>query len=281
MASKVMGKTWFITGTSSGIGRLATERLLARGHRVAATLRRPERLSALAAQYGDQLWVRELDVTDVQAIGQVVDAALDDLGPIDVVLSNAGYGLFGTAEELSDPQIADQIATNLIAPIHLARAFLPHLRGQGSGHILHMSSMGGLLAVPGLSLYHATKWGAEGFFESVGAEVAPYGVKVTLIEPGIIRTSFHDGIIRGQPMDAYADNPALLGLTRDEIPHDQMIGDPAKVVDAIIAVTERSAPPRRLLLGSDAYSLVHAALTERLEAVESQRDSAALSDFVL
>jgi NAD(P)-dependent dehydrogenase (short-subunit alcohol dehydrogenase family) len=144
-----MKKTWFITGTSSGIWRLMTEQLLERGHRVAATLRQPERLKNLAERYSQQLWVHELDVREPRAISSCVDAAIRDLGRVDVVLSNAGYGLFGAAEELTGEQIADQIATNLLGPIHLARAFIPHFRASGSGHFLQMSSMGACLQYRG------------------------------------------------------------------------------------------------------------------------------------
>jgi len=274
-----MKKTWFITGASSGIGRLATEQLLARGHRVAATLRQAGRLKVLTERYSQLLRVYELDVRNPRAISECVDRAVSDIGQIDVVLSNAGYGLFGAAEELSDAQIADQIATNLLGPIHLARAFLPHFRTSGSGHFVQMSSMGGVLAVPGLSMYHVTKWGVEAFFDSVGAEVASFGINVTLVEPGIIRNSFHKSIVRAIPMSEYAQNPAMLSLTRDEIPHDQMIGDPQKIVEAIISVTHQLHPPRRLLLGSDAYRWVHAALLGRVKAVEEQRHTAGLTDI--
>jgi len=275
-----MKNTWFITGSSSGIGLLATELLLERGHQVAATLRQAGRLQSLAARFPQHLRVYELDVRDSQSISDRVKDAILDFGQIHVVFSNAGYGLFGAAEELSNEQIADQIATNLLGPIHLARAFLPHMRARAGGHFLQMSSMGGMLAVPGLSMYHVTKWGVEAFFDSVGAEVASFGVNVTLVEPGIIRNNFHKGIVRAIPMTAYAQNPAMLSLTRDEIPQDQMIGDPRKIVEAIIDVTERSHPPRRLLLGSDAYQWVHDALSGRLRAVEEQLASAKLTDIV-
>jgi NAD(P)-dependent dehydrogenase (short-subunit alcohol dehydrogenase family) len=144
-----MASTWFITGASRGFGRELTEQLLARGDRVAATLRKPERLADLAAAQGHQLWVRGLDVTDTAQLREVVDAAFTELGRIDVVVSNAGYGVVGAAEELSDPQIDQVIATNLTASIQLARAVVPHLRAQGGGRILQLSSMGGHIGFPG------------------------------------------------------------------------------------------------------------------------------------
>jgi len=168
-----MARTWFITGTSSGFGRELTEQLLRRGDTVAATLRSPSRLDDLAAEYGDRLWVRRLDVTDAAAVRRVVDTAFAELGRIDVVISNAGIGIFGAAEEMSDEQIEQQINTNVVGAVQLARAVTPHFREQGGGRILQISSMGGLVAYPGLSIYHLSKWGIEGFFEAYAAEVVP------------------------------------------------------------------------------------------------------------
>jgi NAD(P)-dependent dehydrogenase (short-subunit alcohol dehydrogenase family) len=152
-----MNKTWFITGTSSGLGRLLVERLLARGDRVVGTLRRPGALDDLVAQYGDRLRILTLDVTDANAVRATVARAFEEMGRIDVVVSNAGYGLFGAAEEVTDEQLEQQIATNLIGSIQLIRASLPHLREQGGGRIVQVSSEGGQAVYPGFSLYHATK----------------------------------------------------------------------------------------------------------------------------
>src|SRR3569833_2337521 len=165
-----MSRTWFITGTSSGFGRHLTEQLLERGDLVAATARRTEAQDELAKRYESRLWRADLDVTDTGALREVVDRAFADLGRIDVVVSNAGYGLFGAAEELSDQQIDRQIATNLTAPIQLARAVVPHLRRQGGGRFIQVASIGGQVAFPAMSIYHATKWGVEGFWESAAAE---------------------------------------------------------------------------------------------------------------
>ncbi|MDL4774469.1 SDR family oxidoreductase [Actinomadura xylanilytica] len=272
-------KTWFITGTSRGFGRELTERLLARGDRVAATLRAPERLAGLQAEHGERLWVRGLDVTDTARLRAVVDAAFADLGRIDVVVSNAGSGVFGAAEELTDADVDDLIATNLTGSIQLARAVVPHLRAQGGGRIVQVSSMGGHIGFPGFSLYHATKWGVEGFFEgffeAFAREVEPFGVRTTLVEPGMIRTSFYAAVGRAEVHPAYADDP---GIARGDIPLEDMPGDQAKVVAAMIDVAEAADPPRRLLLGSDAYALVHAAMVERLAAVEAQKDVAYSTD---
>lgn len=152
-----MSRTWFITGTSSGFGLHMTEMLLARGDRVAATVRRLDALQALKAEYGESLWIAELDVTDVAAIRRVVQQAFDELGRIDVIVSNAGYGLFGAVEEPTDEQIEHQLNTNILGSIQLIRAALPYLRAQGGGRILQVSSMGGQIAFPGLSYYHTAK----------------------------------------------------------------------------------------------------------------------------
>jgi NAD(P)-dependent dehydrogenase (short-subunit alcohol dehydrogenase family) len=267
-----MASTWFITGTSSGFGRNLTEVLLGRGDRVAATLRTPARVNDLVAQYGDQIWVRALDVTDTAQIREVVDAAFAELGPIDVVVSNAGYGVFGAAEELTDAHIDDLIATNLTGSIQLARAVVPHLRAQGGGRILQLSSMGGLMSFPGFSLYHTTKWGIEGFYDAFAPEVEPFGIYTTLIEPGMIRTPFSAAAVRAPR------NPAYAAISRTDIPLEEMPGDQTKVVAAMIRIAELERPPRRQLLGSDAYTLVRDALTQRLEAVEAQRELALTTD---
>jgi NAD(P)-dependent dehydrogenase (short-subunit alcohol dehydrogenase family) len=270
-----MASTWFVTGASRGFGRELTEQLLTRGDRVAATLRTPERLADLVAAHGDRLWVRALDVTDTAQLRVVTDAAFSDLGRVDVVVSNAGYGVIGAAEELSDAQIDQLIATNLTASIQLARAVVPHLRAQGGGRILQMSSMGGHIGFPGFSLYHTTKWGIEGFFEAFAPEVEPFGIRTTLIEPGMIPTSFYAAVQRAPRLGAYADNPAI---RRGDTPLADMPGDQAKVVAAMIEVAEADDPPGRLLLGSDAYALVHAALADRLAAFEAQQDVAHSTD---
>lgn len=274
-------RTWFITGASAGFGRAMTERLLERGDRVAATARRPERLTDLAGEYGDRLWTARLDVTDTDELRAVVDKAFAELGRIDVIVSNAGFGFYGAAEELGDADIEGQIATNLVAPVQLTRAVLPHLRAQGGGRIVQLSSAGGQMAVPGGSLYHASKWGVEGFFESVLAEVAPFGVEVTLVEPGVARTGFGLALDVAPALDAYADTP--VGKMREYVEAPGGVtangpGDPDKIADAILASADVSPAPRRLTLGSDAYQMVHASLSSRLAELEAAKELAYSTD---
>jgi NAD(P)-dependent dehydrogenase (short-subunit alcohol dehydrogenase family) len=273
-----MSKTWFITGTSSGLGRILTERLLARGDRVAATLRRPGALDDLAAQHGGRLWTGTLDVADMAAVRTVVDRAFATLGRIDVVVSNAGYALFGAGEEASDDQIRHQIDTNLVGSIQVIRAALPHLRAQGGGRILQVSSEGGQIAYPNFSLYHATKWGIEGFVEAVAQEVAPFGIGITLVEPGPTRTNFGARLVSPPPIAAYDDTPAgevRRAVTGGSFP---ILGDAGKVVDAMIASADASPVPRRLTLGSQAYASVRAGLLARLAALDGQREVALSTD---
>ena len=274
-----MSTTWFITGTSSGLGRQLTELLLERGHRVAATLRDPTRLDDLAARHGERLWVRELDVTDTAQLREVVDAAFAELGRIEVVVSNAGFGLVGMAEAFTDEQIESQLRTNVTAAIHLARAVTPHLRAQGGGRLLQLSSQGGHMAFPGYSLYHASKWAVEGFFESLAGELEPFGIATTLVEPGVARTDFasKSDVVAHPP--AYEGTPAVEFLRADaDRSVTDVAGDPRKMAEAIIRIGEMEQPPRRQLLGSDAYDNVTRALSERLAAARAQRDLALTTD---
>jgi NAD(P)-dependent dehydrogenase (short-subunit alcohol dehydrogenase family) len=172
----VSKRTWLITGVSSGFGRHLTEQLLQRGDTVAGTVRDREKVSDLVKNYPETFQAEVLDMTDRPAVREVVERSFARLGRIDVIISNAGYGLFGAAEELTDNQVEHIIATNLAGPIHLIRAALPHLRAQGSGRVIQISSYGGQVADPGNSMCHATKWGIEGFVESVAQEVAPSGL---------------------------------------------------------------------------------------------------------
>lgn len=274
-------RTWLITGASSGFGRAMAERLLDRGDRVAATARAPERLADLAEQHGDRLWTAALDVTDTTAVRAVVDQAFADLARIDVIVSNAGRGLFGAAEEVSDEDIAEQIALNLVAPVQLTRAALPHLRAQGGGRIVQVSTMGGQFGSPGGSLYHASKSGVEGFFESIVAEVAPFGVEITLVQPGAARTSFGRSLDIAHALDAYADTP--VGQMRRYIKAAGDLtgsapGDPDKIADAILASVDVTPAPLRLTLGSDAYRMVHAALSDRIQRLEGAHELALSTD---
>lgn len=273
-------RTWFITGVSSGFGRLMTEQLLERGDRVAGTVRNLEVMNGLKEQYGDRLWLINLDVTDTPAVHRAVNRAFDDLGTIEVVVNNAGYGLFGAAEELTDEQIVHQINTNLIGSIQVVRAALPHLRAQGGGRIIQVSTYGGQAAAPGGSLYHASKWGIEGFTEALMSEVAPFNIGVTIVEPGGAGTNFRYKSSKLAPkIEAYEQSPAIHSrriLEEGKVPS---LGDPAKMAAIMIDSADRNPAPKRIALGSDSYTAIHKALTERLETLEAQKELALSTDL--
>ena len=269
-----MTKTWLITGASSGLGRTMTERLLERGDRVVATVRRGNALDELAEHHGEALRVLLLDVSDPAAVRVTVDRAFGETGHIDVVVSNAGYGAFGAAEELTDEQIDRQIATNLVGSIQLIRASLPHLRAQGGGRVLQLSSAGGQVAYPNFSLYHATKWGIEGFVEAIAQEVGPFGVDFVLVEPGPTATKFGANLDQAPPMPIYDATPS--GDVRRMFAEGRFgtMEDADAAIDAMIATADADHPPLRLTLGAMALEDIERALAERLDAVRAQRAGA-------
>jgi len=273
-------RTWLITGVNSGFGRLMTEALLERGDRVAGTVRKLDAMNDLKAKYGDRLWLATLDMTDLPAVGSAVNKAFAELGTIDVIVSNAGYGLFGAAEELSDEQVSHQLSTNLFGPIQLIRAALPHLRAQGGGWIIGLSTYGGQAALPGGSLYHASKWGLEGFLDSIAQELAPFKIGVSIIEPGGARTNFRFGGAQlGTQLEAYKGTPAAMVHTMIKDTSRLPPGDPAQMAKVIIGSVDQNPAPKRIALGSDAYGAIHKALTDRLSALEGQKEVAFSTDF--
>jgi NAD(P)-dependent dehydrogenase (short-subunit alcohol dehydrogenase family) len=273
-------RTWLITGVSSGFGRELTTQLLDRGERVVGTVRDTAKVADLSATYPDMFRAEVLEMTDRAAVRALVDRTADRLGRLDVVISNAGYGLFGAAEELTDQQVDDIIATNLTGSITLIRAALPHLRAQGSGRIIQLSTYGGQVAFPGNSLYHATKWGIEGFCESVAAEVAPFGVGVTIVEPGGARTEFRYGSARvAELMPEYDGNPAHAFQRMLDPANGLAVGDPARMAARIIESVDVEPAPLRLMLGSQALQDTIATLRTRIENFEAQAEVAASTDF--
>ena len=273
-----MTKTWLITGASAGLGRIMTEKLLDRGDRVFATVRRDGVLDEVRERHPEALQVLSLDVSDTVAVRRAIDGAFAQAGRIDVVVSNAGYGLFGAAEEVTDAQIERQIATNLVGSIQLIRASLPHLRSQAGGRILQVSSEGGQTTYPNFSLYHATKWGIEGFVEAVAQEVAPFGIDFVIVEPGPTATSFGANIDRAEATAVYDRTPS--GDIRRAIASGAFVrtGDAAKSVDAMISAGDADRPPLRLTLTSTAYTNISKALAARAAALEAQKAVAFSAD---
>ena len=280
MTSNKQSRTWLITGVSSGFGRTMTEQLLEAGETVVGTVRSTAKVADLVKRYPETFDCRILDVTDVAAVEEVVARAFDAHGRVDVVVSNAGYGLFGAAEELSDDEVARIIATNLAGPITLIRAAIPRLREQGGGRIVQISSYGGTVAYPGNSLYHATKWGVEGFCESVAQEVGGFGIGMTIVEPGGARTEFRYGSAQvAHLMPEYDGTPAHDFLKMLDPANGLAPGDPARMAARIIESVDVEPAPLRMVLGSQALAGSIAALEGRLAGFRAQTELAASTDF--
>jgi NAD(P)-dependent dehydrogenase (short-subunit alcohol dehydrogenase family) len=258
-------KTWFITGTSRGFGREWAGAALQRGDRVAGTARDPSTLDDLAAQYPETLLPLELDVTDREAAFAAVGRAHDHFGRLDVVVNNAGYGQFGMIEELSEQEARDQIETNLFGALWVTQAALPFLREQGSGHVLQVSSIGGISAFVGIGAYHASKWALEGFSQALAQEVAEFGIHVTLIEPGGFSTDWGGASARhAEPLDAYA---AVHDVSRERRARGAAVaGDPTASAAAVLEIVDAEEPPLRCFLGRAPLGIAEADYASRLES---------------
>lgn len=277
-ASKT-SETWLITGISSGFGRAIASQLLAAGHRVVGTVRKTDAVQDLLERHPDLLTVRQLDVRDREAVRMLVNETFAQ-GQVDVLVNNAGYGLFGAAEELSDADVDAVLATNLTGSIDLIRFALPHLRRQGYGRIVQISSYGGQVAFAGNSLYHATKWGIEGFCESVAADMKPFGIGVTIVEPGGARTGFRYRSARvADPIPAYDGTPAHAFQAMLNPENGLAPGDPEKMAARIIESARRSDVPLRVVLGSQALACTIDTLEKRLADFRTQTDVARSTDF--
>ncbi|MGW3097089.1 SDR family NAD(P)-dependent oxidoreductase [Streptomyces sp. NPDC001102] len=265
-------KTWFITGASRGLGHIWARAALARGDRVAATARRPESLRPLVDAYGDDVLPLPLDVTDRAAATDAVQRAVDAFGHLDVVVNNAGYGLFGMVEETTEEQARAQLETNLFGPLWVTQAALPFLRARQSGHIVQVSSLGGLAAFPGLGLYNASKWALEGMSEALAQEVGPLGVRVTLVEPGPYGTDWSGAsAVHTRPIAAYEPvREARRSGATARAPQD-----PQATADVILELVDADEPPLRLFLGTYPYPVVEAAYRQRLETWDAWRPLAA------
>lgn len=267
----VSSSTWFITGIGRGLGRSIAEEVLHRGGKVAGTVRNPAHADGLKKQFPDQLSVTELDLSDLANIPSTFQAAVAHFGRIHAVVSNAAYSLLGAAEELQLNSIRHLVDTNLIGSIELARAAVMHMRPRGGGRLVQISSGAGQASFSGLSLYCATKWGIEGFFESLAQEVAAFGIQTTLVEPGAIRTDFAVSGVLSAELEPYRDGP--VGMLRQMARSGyQAPGDPAKMAKAIVDTFEAENAPPRLALGPDVYGYIKAALTTRLEQIEAYRN---------
>lgn len=268
-------KTWFITGTSRGFGRVWTEAALERGDQVAATARNPDHLNDLVERFGNQILPLQLDVTDRAADFAAVKQAHEHFGQLDVIVNNAGYGLFGAIEEISESEAREQIETNLFGALWITQATLPYLRAQGSGHILQVSSTSGIGAFPLLGLYNASKWGLEGFSEALSQEVAQFGIKVTLIEPGRFSTDWAGSAVHAAPIPDY-DNIRQARAT--DVVRRGKRGDPTASSAAILKLVDAENPPLRLLLGTSATQIVPQFYEQRLKVWAEWEDVARAAD---
>jgi len=268
--NRVAPKVWLITGCSTGFGRTLAEAVLKKGDYLLATAREPEQLGALIDHYRETAKAVRLDVTSSQDIQAAVDTAIATFGRIDVLVNNAGYGLIGALEEVNETDIRQQFETNFFGPLRLMRAVLPLMRQQGSGHVVNMSSTAGLVGFGGSSIYCGTKFALEGTSEALAKEVESFGVKVTLIEPGAFRTDFNGRSLAAaeQSIDAYATvSGASLQWFKDM--DGKQLGNPRSAAQAIIQAVESPHPPMRLVLGTDAMSLIH----EKLEWIKTDLDA--------
>jgi NAD(P)-dependent dehydrogenase (short-subunit alcohol dehydrogenase family) len=263
-------QVFFLTGSSRGLGRQIAEATLAAGHRLVATARRPDSLAALADRYGSQILPFPLDVTDPAAAERAIRAGTEAFGRIDVVVNNAGYANLAAIEDIDLADFRAQVDANLFGVVNVTKAALPVLRQQGEGHIIQISSIGGRLATAGLSAYQAAKWAVGGFSGVLAAEVAPLGVRVTVLEPGGMQTDWAGSSMTVPPIsEPYRDTVGAMAALHN--PDAIALGDPAKVAQVVLRVAAMDDPPLRLILGSEAYAYASAAARAQAESDERWR----------
>lgn len=273
-----MKKVWLITGVSSEFGYEMTKQLLENGDTVVGTVRNTKKVKDFIERFPNTFDCKILDVTNMKAVEQTVRDSFEKHGKIDVVVSNAGYGLFGCVEELSDEEIDHIIATNLVGSIALLKTAVPYMRKQGGGRLIQMSSYGGQVAYAANSMYHATKFGIEGFCESFAQEVAQFNIGVTIVELGGARTEFRYGSAKvAKLMPEYENCHGFLNML--DPANGLAPGDPAKMAQRIIESTEKTPAPLRMVLGSQALSATIQRLSERIADYETQKELAASTDI--
>ena len=274
-------RTWMITGVSSGFGYELTKQLLEAGDRVIGTIRgesSKDKIKDFLEQ--ENFEAPYLDVRDTDKVKEVVDSAFEKYGRIDVIVSNAGYGLFGGAEELSMDEVNKIIATNLTGSIAFIKAALPYMRKQGGGRIIQISSYGGQVAYPANSLYHATKFGIEGFCESVAQEVADFGIGITIVEPGGARTEFRYSSARVAPSNPIYDGTPTHAFLKMLDPANGLApGNPALMATRMIESVDKNPAPLRMVLGSQALKATIDRLEERVADYKTQTELAASTDY--
>lgn len=273
-------KVWFITGSSTGFGRLLAEQLLNNGETVAATARKPEQLVDLAEQYPSQVITLPLDVTKPEQVRDAVNHTISTFGQIDVLVNNAGYGMMGAIEEVTDAEVRKQYETNVFGALDVMRAVLPHMRRQRSGHILNLSSVGGMVSFPGAGIYCSTKFAIEALSEALAKEVAPLGIKITIVEPGAFRTNFN-GSSLSTTENLIDDYDEAIGGFREWVRDvdGEQPGDPTKAVEAMIQAVANEESTLRLPLGADAISAIETKLTTVQADVDTNRGIATATAY--
>jgi NAD(P)-dependent dehydrogenase (short-subunit alcohol dehydrogenase family) len=272
-------RTWFITGTSRGLGREWATAALRRGDQVAATARDTAALDDLGAEFGAALLTLALDVTDRDAVFAAVARAHAHFGTLDVVVNNAGYGQFGMVEEVTEADVRAQLETNFFGAVWVTQAALPFLRAQSSGHILQVSSIAGLISGPMLGIYNASKWALEGFSQSLAQEVAAFGIRVTLIEPGGFATDWGGASARHAERTAAYDGVYAAAIAGWSDPAFAP-GDPAATAPAVLRIVDAEDPPLRALLGATALGIVEHDYEARLATWRDWQPVAALAQGV-
>lgn len=273
-------RTWLITGASRGFGTLITQQALAAGDAVIATARNPEAIEARLGRHPNLLAVR-LDVTREEDAHAAVAAGIRHFGQIDVLVNNAGFGVLGAVEETSASETERLFATNVFGLLNVTRAVLPHMRRQRSGHVINISSLGGYQAYMGWGVYGSTKFAVEGISEALHQELAPLGIKVTVVEPGFFRTDFLDDQSLVKTALELPDYAATVGVMRHyaEAANHAQPGNPAKLAEALLAVTNATNPPLRLALGSDAVARIEAKNSAVEQELAQWRDLSLSTDF--
>ena len=270
-------KVWFITGASRGFGREWVTAALERGDRVAGTARDTAMLDELVEWFGDAILPIQLDVTDRDADFAAVQQAHEHLARLDVVINNAGYGQFGFIEELTEQEAREQMETNVFGALWITQAALPFLREQRSGHIIQVSSIGGITAFPNIGIYNASKWALEGFSQALADEVADFGIHVTLIEPGAFSTDWGGASARhSEPLPAYAEVHAKAEAAR-QARASRGAGDPHATAAAILRIADAAEPPLRVFFGTSPLPLAKADYERRLKTWEDWNDVAVLA----
>jgi NAD(P)-dependent dehydrogenase (short-subunit alcohol dehydrogenase family) len=268
-----MPQVFFLTGSSRGLGRQIAEAVLAAGHQLVATARRPDSMADLADRHGSQILPVALDVTDPKAAAAAVATGAEAFGRLDVVVNNAGYANLAAVEDITLADFRAQVDANLFGVVNVTKAALPVLRAHDGGHIIQVSSIGGRLATAGLSAYQAAKWAVGGFSEVLAQEVGPLGIKVTVLEPGGMQTDWAGASMQVQPIsEPYQPTVGVMARMHHELGSADALGDPAKVAQVILTVAGMAEPPLRLILGSEAYAYAMAAARARAESDAAWHD---------